>query len=350
MSEIKLLCDSRERQSTLPLFPKSDILIERTLTVGDYAIVNTATNTTYYLFERKTWVDLAGSIKDGRMHKQLRNMLDVKCMRYIILEGQMSYDRDTLICGIAFHKLDAMRRKMMMLGFYFIQTRSSQHTVDFLMAFTNQFIRDIVEDKDIKKIYSYNSENESVISENENNKSSNNSDISENGNNNVNSNNSDNNSNNDNDEFDFKIGAVDSTDKLIKRREYTIEERCQIIWGQFPGIGPTMQPIISKYSIIDIAKMSTNILADMKNENGRRFGVARAEKIAKLFTVLNNRNAINIIAEFPGISRKSAIFINKTITFKKFITEDMSDIMKSEKKKIGCKAAETIKKIVVLKL
>ena len=49
------------------------------------------------------------------------------------------------------------------------------------------------------------------------------------------------------------------------------------------------------------------------------------------------------MAEFPGISLKSADFILKTITLREFIlSENISEIKKTEKSKIGNKKAEEI--------
>lgn len=324
---IKLICDSRERQSTLPLFPKESYIEERTLTTGDYAIISCSDvnkETIYYIFERKTWADLASSIKDGRIEKQIRNMRDVNCMRYIILEGKFSYKPMTDVCGIPFYKLDAMRRKIMMYGFYFIQTKSPQHTVDFLTDFTKQFAKNIESDNSIRQLYGLKSivggkETEAINNEAINNKTI----------------------------FNETAISTDNMVKLTTAHEYTDSERVTMIWSAFPKIGLVSLPSFQKYSLIDITNLSHQEISDIPVGN-KRFGNAAASVIIKLLDEKNSRAAVNIMAEFPGISKKSANYINRTITLRQFFTEDMSMVVKSELgSKIGS-AAATITRLVSL--
>ena len=75
MDNYLILIDDREK-NVIPFFEKidSDIKykIDR-LTVGDYSVLYK--DKILFIIERKTWVDLAASIKDGRYKEQKDRMM-----------------------------------------------------------------------------------------------------------------------------------------------------------------------------------------------------------------------------------------------------------------------------------
>lgn len=298
---MKLICDSRERQGTLYLFPKGPVtrgdrtveILERTLTVGDYSIVNV--DEVVWLLERKTWADLSASIKDGRLDKQSREMATMTCRTGFIIEGPLTHHRDTLIGGIPFYKLDAMRNRLMAEGFFIVQTATPTHTVEWLLDFTFQVCKITVKDP--------------------------------------------------------KVGAGDdksvSVACLTERRTYTAADHVRNIWAQFPHVGPTMVEALMHYSMTTISMMGPTMLGGIRGTTGRRLGDRAAQRILDVFGApAGDMRAADVVAEFPGLSKTSARYILRTISFRQFITEDMTTIKKSDTATIGPKCAAMIRELV----
>jgi ERCC4-type nuclease len=118
--------------------------------VGDYSIVipsryNPNRNIVAAIFERKTWKDLAASIKDGRsigQHKNLVGLRDTKgCFIYYIIEGNLTYADDTPIAHIAFKNLHAKIRSMSLRGVHSFQTRDQEDTARFLVHIARDLVR-----------------------------------------------------------------------------------------------------------------------------------------------------------------------------------------------------------------
>jgi ERCC4-type nuclease len=123
--------------------------IEDTITTGDYTIliedVNTKTPMICMILERKTWKDLASSIKDGRAKSQQKNMEELKektgCRIAYIIEGNLTYNDTTQISHIPFKNLHAKLRHTMLRGTPFIQTKDEKHTAKLVVDLARDIIK-----------------------------------------------------------------------------------------------------------------------------------------------------------------------------------------------------------------
>lgn len=119
-------------------------------TVGDYIIIlpskyDPEVKIVAAIFERKTWKDLAASIKDQRavrQHSQMENMRNKKgCFLYYIIEGNLSYAPDTEIARVPFNKLHAKIRCMSLRGVHSFQTKNQMETADILINLARDLSR-----------------------------------------------------------------------------------------------------------------------------------------------------------------------------------------------------------------
>lgn len=119
------------------------------LGVGDYSITLPVSDqdapVVVAVFERKTWSDLAQSIKDGRsqsQHKKLMRLRKTKhCQVYYIIEGAMGYADDRSIANIPFKNLHAKIRHNMIRGIPYIQTKSAEHTARVLVQLARDYMK-----------------------------------------------------------------------------------------------------------------------------------------------------------------------------------------------------------------
>lgn len=292
---MQLLCDERERMGPIPFLPKdTDFIKIQTLQIGDFAITNS--ENIFCIFERKTWKDLSASIKDNRYEEQIKKMqlLDQDCQKYFIIEGNLRFNPDHEISGIPFFKLQAAVRKLLMLGFYVMQTKNEQDTAEQIVAFAKQY--------------------ENTFPE----------------------------------KFQ-KSGTVSGNmEKLFVKRKLTTQEILDKIWLQIPGIGPNALPAVKTIGLRDFiigcgsSESKINLqkkLNELKFLSGRKFGDKMIQKLT------NITNPEKILSAFPGISDKSAVYILKQINLFKLLSlnkSDLSEIKKSDKSKIGYAAASNI--------
>lgn len=139
---IPIMIDYREQTGKIiEYLKKRNIRIELVdLKIGDYLIGD-------YLIERKTCEDLAKSIIDGRLFKQLKNLsqVDNKINKYIIIEGSLSEFTKILninnYSGIIMTILDDFNIKI-------IRTQNKMETAEFLY---NIYVRSTQKRKGIFK-------------------------------------------------------------------------------------------------------------------------------------------------------------------------------------------------------
>jgi len=282
---MELVCDLRERNSTLDLF--SSWVKKDTLTVGDYAIK--FDGEVKFIFERKTWKDLAGSIKDKRVYKQISNMQGLPCNKVFIIEGSMGYKDDVVIDGIPFFKLNAFVNKLYILDFQVKQTKDPVHTVKFLEAFAKQYA------------------NESYK----------------------------------------KSGASENSIKEVKK--LTNEECRRKILLSIKGIGENMVtvfPFTIKKLLMEsfTNELFIDELSLVKYVSGRKIGVKPAQKI--ITYIKDKENHAKILEEFPGISKTSAKYILACISLQDICADNFLEvsynIYKTDNMKMGDKLAEKI--------
>ena len=138
---MNLVIDDRER-SVATILKSSEIeIIVLRITTADFAL--------YYktkllaIFERKTWKDLAASMKDGRMqnnNKLLQMRTDSGCDIYYIIEGPAFPSDNRKFCGIKFRALQAKLDSLVIEHkIHMIYTKSDLHTANRLVNFLNMY-------------------------------------------------------------------------------------------------------------------------------------------------------------------------------------------------------------------
>jgi ERCC4-type nuclease len=121
--------------------------LEDTVHIGDYSILLeiVGKHHTAMVFERKTWKDLASSIKDGRaksQHRALEGLRQEKgCLVCYLIEGNFGYNDKTQVQHIAFKNLYAKLRHNFLRGIPFIQTRDEKHTAKVIVDFARDILR-----------------------------------------------------------------------------------------------------------------------------------------------------------------------------------------------------------------
>jgi len=274
-----LVCDSRER---CPLPEGARV---ETLTLGDYHL--RTDDKIFFIFERKTWKDLAASIKDGRYREQKKRLCEVarggEIRVFYIIEGPMTYDDDKEISRVPFATLDTARRSMIFSGVFPIQTKSPEHTFDFLKKFMADFIRKNPE----------------------------------------------------------LFGGGETNLAPVK---HTREDYLAKIWGRIKGIGPKLLPVFLKLGLRDFflecadAKVAQEIICGFKYDSGRAISDILAAKIVAQIRELTRENQIKILAEFPGFTEKSAKHVLCEISFLELLNLSAGQIAELEKtpgRKIG---------------
>jgi ERCC4-type nuclease len=105
-------------------------VVER-MTVGDYALIHD--NRVLICIERKTWKDLAASIKDGRKRnvaKMIQAREETGCRLMYVIEGRAFPNPKGKVAGIRYKALQAHLDHLMIRdGIQVIQTSGRAHTV-----------------------------------------------------------------------------------------------------------------------------------------------------------------------------------------------------------------------------
>ncbi len=122
--------------------------IEDTLTTGDYTILldtRTGKKKIGMVLERKTWKDLASSIKDGRAKSQHKNLEEIRektgCLVAYIIEGNLVYNDTTQIGHMPFKNLHSKLRHTMLRGTPFIQTKDEKHTAKMIVDLARDILK-----------------------------------------------------------------------------------------------------------------------------------------------------------------------------------------------------------------
>ena len=114
---------------------------------GDYAILLEHENQFHLMavFERKTWKDLAGSIKDGRLDEQHHGLQQLQdqynCQIFYIFEGPVNNRPGRKFAGIQFKNLYAKARSLMIQGYPYFQTCNAAKTSELLVLMARDYMR-----------------------------------------------------------------------------------------------------------------------------------------------------------------------------------------------------------------
>jgi len=275
-----------------------------TLQLGDYAIRNG--DKILYLFERKSWKDLAASIKDGRYAEQkkrlveLNNKGEIKC--FYIIEGAILCEPDKLIGRVPFSTLENAKISIMLSGLTVVQTKNAQHTMQFLEK-TLQYVN--------KKL------------------------------------------------AQNKITVTGGMQKELKAAPKNPEDFKRAVWLAFKSINNNILANFMKYSIKELAALcvmdlaaARRIIAGFTYSASKKY--IKADLLDKLVDAILNspeEEQVKILSIFPGISAKAAEFILKQIPLIKLFqmnVAELAEIHKTEKSKIGIATANKFYKIISL--
>jgi ERCC4-type nuclease len=112
----------------------------KTLTVGDYAIIENRTETLIAIFERKTLEsDFPASIRDGRYENKEKMILarqKTKCRLYYLVEGPLDPPPDRYFSRIPYKAIEsAMFHLEVRDGFHIMRTKDIKDTIQRLIRF-----------------------------------------------------------------------------------------------------------------------------------------------------------------------------------------------------------------------
>jgi ERCC4-type nuclease len=156
-----IICDDRETNGATPYFEAaiaannkkySKLSVEQggnplsysisRITTGDYHIM--LDGIIYLSFERKTWKDLAASIKDqrlGRQHRQMENLSSkTGCRILYIIEGTKK-SKDGKIGQISVSTLETKLRRMFLRGSNYEISKNQQDTANIIVHYAREITR-----------------------------------------------------------------------------------------------------------------------------------------------------------------------------------------------------------------
>lgn len=138
--------DDRERDMLLYLYELdyTGEIKQQRLQIGDYALFS---NGLQVLIERKTWDDLASSLKDGRLERQIANMANLPLLKVIIVEGVMHQEH----CHVESSTLRKKIIHLMFQGFHIIYSRDKRDTAEHIVNLANNIPLKKGEDVDLYK-------------------------------------------------------------------------------------------------------------------------------------------------------------------------------------------------------
>lgn len=257
----EIYVDTHEPKGLVDLFKTTKIkkledvqipVIQKLLECGDIAIV--FNGHIIAVIERKTWKDLASSIKDGRIdneEKLEKAKTDHNCHLYYLIEGRMRMQDTNKVARMPYSSLLAFLDHRAMNGYIIIQSKTWQDTATRVL----QLLRAYSTRKDILDPLKT-----------------------------------------------AKGGGIEE----LKAPEITDDRIKAELWRTLPGVSYTWASIIS--SRLSLAKLirgelEEKELADIKNDAGRRFGPAKSKKIRGLDTGARDKK---ILSAIRGITPRTA--------------------------------------------
>ena len=331
--------------------------------IGDYSIMLKSRYSDKQIlaaiFERKTWKDLAASLKDTRFITQRE---EKGCMIYYIIEGGISYKDDYSIGRVPFKSLHAKVRCMSLRGVHFFQTKDAQDTTRLLINLTRDLCRlyrseqisfpkqDIsVKEHDIlEMIAKYpeladaltphlavigGHETEGVIGGHETEEI----------------------------QIPQETEEVQIPEILTTRKKPQTSDIKIKMWAQFPKVSPTSAFLLNeKFEISDLfTKDIRDEIAAVKYDSGTRFGYVRADKIcsityngeAALKLLEQQTQSVKILSQIPGITPSTAKIIIENhslldLCTGKITKDQLANIKKDGDRRVGPKAAQNILEIL----
>jgi ERCC4-type nuclease len=297
------------------------------LTVGDYAIAYK--NHIIFTIERKTWKDLAASLRDLRS-KNVQNLLDLRqkigCHIIYLIEGNPIPSNSIKFARIPYKNLRAHLDHLAFRdNIHMVYSKDTKNTAYRINEIAHNYAT--ISPSPLKQI------DESI--KNEESRQDVKEDLSS------------------HDDIPNDKIEGGNTHLLKIKKNITPNMILYKLWCTLPCItNTTVSLVIDTYSILDylLGKISTDELALLKYPSGRLIGPKRAKKMLKITKLEDQKNEpyyINLLSEIPLISRKTAKIILDTFTFKDLLESHISqdklaNLAKSKKVRIGNKAASNV--------
>jgi ERCC4-type nuclease len=291
--------------------------LEKQLTIGDYCILLPG-NILAAVIERKTWKDLAASLKDGRCRSQHERLEEIKtqkqCQVFYIIEGSMSYTDAYLIGGIPFKNLHAKVIHNLLRGYPYLQTKDAQSTAKLLTDLARAILK-------------MSAQGELTFSATEESESS------------------------------STTGGVDGEitipDELKTRKVHGDADIIIAMWCTLPGVSDKTASILMKhYKISEVIAASNHRvktlieeISELKYASGAKIGEAKAKKIMGVAKLEQAQlMGAKLLACIPTISVEKAETILDVYTLRDLCSgtipaDDVAEI-KHKNRKIGINAAE----------
>lgn len=309
---MELIIDDREK-SIIPFITQyhndhEEHLIPyvvKRLEVGDYAVAYRGR--ILFIVERKTWVDLSASMRDGRkdnVNKLLNVRAETGCCLMYIIEGPAFIKPDRLISRIPFKNLKAHLDHLMFRDHIHIQhTADQEHTACRLFELARNY-------STVK--------NPSLLAAI--------------------------------DQSLNTTGGVE-TQLLTTRQARQISEQEQLLQC-LPSIGSVVTVVLCEngvsFASLYRATHTEAELAQIKYADGRKVGLVRAKKILNNIRVLRGKSqlaysvSLKLLASINGVSRATAVKILSAYTVEQLMTcvtiDELSTIERN-KTTIGKKVA-----------
>jgi len=130
---IEVVADDREGRSgmveALRAIPKVRVTVQR-LTAGDYVVDG------WLVVERKSLADLAASVVDGRLFRQMLRLLESRSRCVLVLEGR---GRDLAACGVSRAAMQgALVAVGVMMGIPLLRARDPRETAQLMLLAARQ--------------------------------------------------------------------------------------------------------------------------------------------------------------------------------------------------------------------
>lgn len=311
---LTLLLDDRER-AIIPFFKNEyqDIEIEvKRIQIGDYIIMQD--DHILFAVERKSWVDLSASIKDGRT-KNVDKLISLReqtgCKILYLIEGKARNAPIKRFARIPYKSLQShLDHLIMRNNIFMIYSSNTEDSATRLIEFCTNYLSLPIP----KTLETKGGDNEIVT----------------------------------------KVNEMSLLTTTVKKTDLQIVYN---LWSQIPNITTkTASLFIDKYHISDLflGNISKEEISTMRYPNGTIIG----KRAAKILAVRDNDNHenykhyCNILAELPMITKKTAAKILLQVTFNDLLRCELSEaelenIEKMPNVRVGKAAAANIYKYLV---
>ena len=345
MAQIEIVIDDRE-QKVIPFFNGYNMPPNITFNVarinhGDYSIIYK--NHILFVIERKTWTDLASSLRDGRKEnnkKLLKIREETKCQLIYLIEGNPIPSSNKVFSRVPYKALRSHLDHLAFRdGIHMVYSKDTEHTVERIVELVKNYLTITpsplialdIKDADTKKDIDRRNTDELKKDGGESYKSG--------------------------EIHEPPEPHIEKTPIEILKEKVPISDDVVIykIWCCVPNITEkTACLFINKgYHISDLilGKLSKTEIYSTKYPNGYIIGNKRSEVIWNSTRIVKthvNPIFIKMLNQVNGITKITALAILNVISFEKLLNGDisikeLSEIKKSQAgRKLGVKAASDL--------